>query len=58
MTEPNMSRFMMTLKDAVKLVMKSCEISKGGELFVLKMPVIKLKDLSEVIIEEVCKKII
>lgn len=57
-TEPNMSRFMMTLKDAVNLVMKSCEISKGGELFVLKMPIIKLKDLSEVIIEEVCKKII
>ncbi|NFF64925.1 SDR family NAD(P)-dependent oxidoreductase [Clostridium sporogenes] len=55
-TEPNMSRFMMTLKDAVKLVMKSCEISKGGELFVLKMPVIKLKDLSQAIIEEVCKK--
>lgn len=55
-TDPEMSRFMMSLSQAVKLMIKSCEISKGGEVFVLKMPVIKLRDLSEVVIEETCKK--
>lgn len=55
-TDPEMSRFMMSLSQAVKLMMKSCEISKGGEVFVLKMPVVKLKDLAEVVIEQTCKK--
>ncbi|KOC31908.1 SDR family NAD(P)-dependent oxidoreductase [Clostridium botulinum] len=55
-TDPEMSRFMMSLSQAVKLMMKSCEISKGGEVFVLKMPVVKLRDLAEVVIEEMCKK--
>lgn len=55
-TDPDMSRFMMSLSQAVKLMLKSCEISKGGEVFVLKMPVIKLKDLAEVVIQETCKK--
>jgi FlaA1/EpsC-like NDP-sugar epimerase len=55
-TDDSMNRFMMTLSDAVKLTMKACEIGSGGEVFVLKMPVIKLKDLAQVIIEESCKK--
>ncbi|KEH94443.1 SDR family NAD(P)-dependent oxidoreductase [Clostridium massiliodielmoense] len=55
-TDPDMSRFMMSLSQAVKLMIKSCEISKGGEVFVLKMPVVKLKDLAEVVIEQTCKK--
>ncbi|ABK61756.1 SDR family NAD(P)-dependent oxidoreductase [Clostridium novyi] len=55
-TDPEMSRFMMSLSQAVKLMIKSCEISKGGEVFVLKMPVVKLKDLAEVVIEQTCKK--
>lgn len=55
-TDDKMSRFMMTCSQAVKLMIKSCEISRGGELFVLKMPVINLKDLSNVVIEQVCEK--
>ncbi|NMM61286.1 SDR family NAD(P)-dependent oxidoreductase [Clostridium sp. P21] len=55
-TDENMSRFMMTLDQAVKLTMKAAEICYGGELFILKMPVVKLKYLTEVIIDEVCKK--
>lgn len=57
LTNPEMTRFMMTLSQAVQLIMIAGEKSYGGEAFVLKMPVIKLKDLAEVIIEEVCKKI-
>lgn len=56
-TDPNMSRFMMSLSQAVRLIMNACSESVGGEVFILKMPIIKLKDLAEVIIEETSKKI-
>lgn len=56
-TDPNMSRFMMTLSQAVKLIMNACSESVGGEVFILKMPIVKLKDLAEVVIEETSKKI-
>lgn len=55
-TEPEMTRFMMSLSQAVELTMKACKIAKGGEVFVLKMPVIRLIDLAEVIIDDVCRK--
>lgn len=56
-TDPSMTRFMMTLKQAVRLIMYAAENSLGGELFVLKMPVIRLKDLAEVVIESACRDI-
>lgn len=55
-TDKNMTRFMMTLSQAVSLIMNSSEKCHGGEAFVLKMPVIKLVDLTEIVIEETCKK--
>ena len=55
-TNHNMSRFMMTLTQAANLTMQAAEDSIGGEVFVLKMPVIRLRDLAEVVTEEVCKK--
>ncbi|MDS1002894.1 SDR family NAD(P)-dependent oxidoreductase [Clostridium sporogenes] len=55
-TNDGMSRFMMTLSDAVKLTMDAAENSIGGEVFVLKMPVIKLKDLGEIVIEQTSKR--
>lgn len=55
-TDDKMNRFMMSLSQAVALTMKACEIGIGGEVFVLKMPVLKLKDLAEVVVEETCKK--
>ena len=54
-TDPSMTRFMMTSTQAVNLLMDVCKKSIGGEVFVLKMPVIKLGDLAEVIVEE-CKE--
>lgn len=55
-TDPSMTRFMMTSTDAVQLLIDVCKISRGGEVFVLKMPVIKLGELAEVVIEEVKNK--
>ncbi|MDP4093180.1 MAG: polysaccharide biosynthesis protein [Bacillota bacterium] len=56
-TEPDMTRFMMNIQQAVSLVNKACCISTGGEVFVLKMPVIKLIDLAEVVIENECENL-
>jgi UDP-N-acetylglucosamine 4,6-dehydratase len=56
-TDITMSRFMMTVKQATSLTMRAMERAQGGEIFVLKMPVIRLKDLADVIIEEMAKKI-
>jgi len=55
-TDSNMTRFMMTLSEAVDLTLEACVRAQGGEIFVLKMPVICLKDLVDVTIEEVSKK--
>lgn len=55
-TDPNMTRFMMTLSEAVKLIMDSAENSYGGEVFILKMPVVKLGDLVQVVIDKTCNK--
>lgn len=56
-TDSDMTRFMMTLNEAVQLIMIAGEKAYGGEAFVLKMPVIKLQDLAEVVIEEHCKRL-
>jgi len=53
-TDPNMTRFMMSINQSVNLVLKACETATGGEIFVLKMPVIKLRDMAEVVIENAC----
>jgi FlaA1/EpsC-like NDP-sugar epimerase len=47
----------MSIKDAVDLVIKSMVLAEGGEIFVLKMPTLRIKDLIEVITEEFCPKI-
>lgn len=56
-TRKDMSRFMMTLEQATELTLKAMEYAQGGEIFVLKMPVVRLLDLAEVIIEETAKKL-
>lgn len=52
LTDSDMTRFIMTLIDAVSLVMESVFLARGGEVFVTKMPVIRIADLASVMIEE------
>lgn len=52
LTNPAMTRFIMTLDDAAGLVMDSLFLARGGEIFVTKMPVLRISDLAEVLIEE------
>lgn len=51
-TDPNMTRFIMSISQAVSLVFKAAALSKGGEIFVFKMPALRIVDLIEVLIEE------
>ena len=52
LTDPEMTRFIMSIKEAVKLVIESANLACGGEVFITKMPIIRIKDLAEVMIEE------
>ncbi|MFV8826463.1 polysaccharide biosynthesis protein [Alkalihalobacterium sp. APHAB7] len=52
-TDSSMLRYMMTPSQAIGLILKANELAKGGEVFVLKMPIVKLIDFAEVLIEEV-----
>ncbi|CAJ1317870.1 SDR family NAD(P)-dependent oxidoreductase [Paenibacillus nuruki] len=55
-TDPDMLRYMMTPNQAIELIMKANEIAQGGEVFVLKMPTIRIGDLAEVLVETVSQK--
>lgn len=50
-TDPGMTRFMMTLDDAVDLVLYAFENGKNGDLFVQKAPSATLDVLSKALIE-------
>ncbi len=55
-TDPDMTRFMMPVDDAVKLTLKSMAFAIGGEIFVLKMPTVVLKDLVELFVDYAWEK--
>ncbi|NGM83656.1 polysaccharide biosynthesis protein [Paenibacillus sp. 7124] len=50
-TDFNMTRFFLTLSDAISLLFKASEVSVGGEIFVMTMPTCRIVDLAEVLIE-------
>ena len=50
-TNPNMTRFMMNLSDAVNLVMYAFENGKNGEIFVQKSPATTIENLAKAIID-------
>jgi FlaA1/EpsC-like NDP-sugar epimerase len=52
LTDKNMTRFVMSVQESVRLIIDSAEQAKGGEVFVTKMPVIRIEDLAIAMIEE------
>ncbi len=50
-TDPNMTRFMMSLEDAVELVLFAFNNGKSGEIFVQKAPASTIKQLTEVLLK-------
>lgn len=51
LTDPNMTRFMMTLEDAVDLVLFAFEHGKQGDLFVQKSPAATIEVLAKALLE-------
>jgi len=51
-TNKNMTRFFMSIQQAVQLVLRATVLTKGGEVFVLKMPSIKIVDLAKVFLQK------
>lgn len=56
LTDKEMTRFVMSVEEAVRLVIDSVELSCGGEVFITKMPVIQVEDLAEVMITELASE--
>jgi UDP-glucose 4-epimerase len=50
-TNPEMTRFMMSLEDAIDLVLFAFNNAKGGELFIQKAPASTIKDLADAVNE-------
>lgn len=55
-THPDMTRFICTIDEAVELVLNSGEITAGGEIFIKKMPSIRIIDLAQVLINYLAPK--
>lgn len=51
LTDPEMTRFVMSIEESVRLVIDSAEVARGGEVFITKMPVVRIQDLATVMIE-------
>jgi UDP-N-acetylglucosamine 4,6-dehydratase (inverting) len=57
-TDERMTRFWLTLDQGVRFVIQCLERMKGGEIFVPKIPSMKISDLADVIAPDAKRKII
>ncbi|MEW5723154.1 MAG: SDR family NAD(P)-dependent oxidoreductase [Thermodesulfobacteriota bacterium] len=56
LTDPGMTRFIMSIAHAVNLVIDTAGLARGGEVFITKMPTIRIADLARVMIEELAPR--
>ncbi len=56
-TSPEVTRFIMRMSDAIKLIIKATIYAKGGEIFILKMKSFKLSDLVDVLINRIAPEL-
>ena len=56
LTDRRMTRFVMSIQEAVKLVIDSAAQARGGEVFVTKMPVVRIEDLARAMIEDLAPR--
>lgn len=52
LTHREMTRFVMSIEESVQLVLDSAQYAQGGEVFITKMPVIRIQDLAIAMVEE------
>lgn len=48
LTDKDMTRFMMSIPDAINFILQSAEIGSGGEIFIKKMDSVKIYDVAKV----------
>ena len=51
-TDKNMTRFFMDIPTAINLILEAGEFTQGREVFILKMPALKIIDLAEVMVSD------
>lgn len=57
-TDPRMTRFWITLEDGIDFVIKDFQRMQGGEIFVPKIPSMRINDLAESLVPDMPTKII
>jgi UDP-N-acetylglucosamine 4,6-dehydratase len=57
-TDPRMTRFWITLNQGVDFVLSSLEIMRGGEIFVPKIPSMRITDLASAMAPDVAIKVV
>lgn len=56
-SDPEVTRFIISISDAVSLVLKATEFAQGGEIFILKMKAFKLGDLVDVMVNVIAPRL-
>ena len=56
-TNPEVTRFIMEVSDAIRLIIKATDYAQGGEIFILKMKAFKLGDLVEVVLDRIAPRL-
>ena len=56
LTDPEMTRFFLTYRDLIELVFSAMELTKGGEVFVYKMPSVRIEDLADAMVDVLAPK--
>ena len=56
LTHSEMTRYIMGINNAIELLLKTLNLAQGGEVFVLKMDVVKIIDMIQVLIDYFAKK--
>jgi len=56
LTDRAMTRFVMSIGEAVRLLIDSSTMMQGGEVLITKMPVIRIEDLARAMIEELAPR--
>ncbi|MFC1928513.1 SDR family NAD(P)-dependent oxidoreductase [Chloroflexota bacterium] len=55
-TNPDMTRFIMSMPKAIKLLFEATKMAEGGEIFIFKMSALRIGDLAKAMCEELGPK--
>jgi FlaA1/EpsC-like NDP-sugar epimerase len=56
-SDPKVTRFVISISEAASLVVKAAECAQGGEVFILKMKAFKLGDLVDVMVNVIAPRL-